>query len=95
MKGLEITPETLALDLIDEIGTDGFFLDTDHTLGHYKEDEYPELRDHHRYEEWKRRGATTLKDRAKEKVETILSEHRPAELEVSVKKAIKKIVDSV
>ena len=95
MKGLEINSENLALDLIDEVGTEGFFLDTEHTLRHYKEDEYPELRDHHRYEEWKRKGATSLKERAKEKVDDILGRHKPSKLQPSIEKTIQSIVDSI
>jgi trimethylamine--corrinoid protein Co-methyltransferase len=95
MKGLDINEENLALDLIDEIGTDGSFIDTPHTFKHFKEDEYPELRDHQRFDDWLREGAKTLKDRAKEKVEQILVEQKPPGLEASVQNNVKKIIDSV
>ena len=45
MKGLEINEETLALDLIDEIGPHGDFMGSDHTRKHYREDWYPKLFD--------------------------------------------------
>ena len=36
MKGLEVNEETLALDLIDEIGPHGDFMGSDHTREHYR-----------------------------------------------------------
>jgi len=54
MKGLEINSETLALDLIDQIGPDGDFLGSSHTRKHYKEDWYPGLFDRHNYEAWEK-----------------------------------------
>ena len=53
MKGLEINEETLALDLIDEIGPHGDFMGSDHTRKHYKEDWYPKLFDRRTYDDWK------------------------------------------
>ena len=93
MKGLVIDEESLALHVVDQVGTDGNFLETEHTLKHFKEDEYPELRDHRRYDGWLKQGGTTLKDRARDKVERILAEHQPPELEQSVHQALQKILD--
>ena len=38
MKGLEVNEETLALDLIDELGPHGDFMGSDHTRKHYREE---------------------------------------------------------
>jgi trimethylamine--corrinoid protein Co-methyltransferase len=43
VQGVEIDDETLALDLIDEVGPDGQFLNSDHTLKHFRERWYPRL----------------------------------------------------
>ncbi len=94
MRGLVIDRESLALDVVEEVGTDGNFIDTDHTLRHFKEDEYPELRDHQRYEDWLSAGGTTLKDRARDAVRQLLAEHHPRKFEPSIHKALRKIVDS-
>jgi trimethylamine--corrinoid protein Co-methyltransferase len=91
MVGLVIDEESLALELVDEVGTDGHFIETDHTRRHFKEDEYPELRDHHRYDDWLQRGGTTLKERARAKVETVLAEHLPPKLDGRIRKTLKKI----
>ena len=57
MKGLEVNDETLALDLIDEIGPARRLHGRDHTRKHYKEDWYPKLFDRKPYEDWSRRAA--------------------------------------
>jgi trimethylamine--corrinoid protein Co-methyltransferase len=92
MKGLVIDEESLALHVVEEVGTDGNFIETEHTLRHFKEDEYPELRDHRRYDDWLALGGTTLKDRASEKVEKLLAEHEPPPLDEGIRKALRKVV---
>ena len=60
MSELEITDETLALDLIDEIGPDGQFLETEHTHRHYKDRWYPRVFERDNYERWLAKGGKTL-----------------------------------
>jgi len=93
MKGLEINQETLALDLIDEIGPDGDFMSSKHTLRHFKEDWYPRLFDRHNYEEWASAGSKTLRQRARERALTILDSHKPEPLPAGVQQAIDRIVE--
>jgi trimethylamine--corrinoid protein Co-methyltransferase len=95
MKGLVIDDESLALHVIQEVGTDGEFLTTEHTLKHFKEDEYPELRDHRTYEDWLKLGGTTLKERARDKVEKILADHQPEKLEKSKRDTLLKIINAI
>lgn len=86
--GVEINDERLALDLIDEIGPDGHFLETEHTLKHFRERWYPSLFDRDNYESWLSRGGQTLAERAAEQVETILTEHQPEPLPDDVARTI-------
>lgn len=95
MKHVDMNNETLALDLIDEIvKRDGDFLQTDHTLRHYKEDYYSELLDRQNYHAWQAQGAATLRERAGRKVDSILKEHRPIPLPTDTSKALSAIVNS-
>jgi trimethylamine--corrinoid protein Co-methyltransferase len=80
LRPAEINEETLALDVIDEIGPDGEFLACEHTLTHLREDWQPTLFDRFDYPRWADRGATTLQQRATKKVKQILEEHEPATL---------------
>ena len=73
MEPVEVSPETLAVDLIDHVGPDGSFLDTDHTLRHYREDWYPRFMDRHNYAGWEARGRPKMMDNIHKKVMDILS----------------------
>jgi trimethylamine--corrinoid protein Co-methyltransferase len=93
MKGLEISDETLALDLIDEVGPHGDFMSADHTLAHFREDWYPQLFDRSNYDSWAAAGAKTLRARARDKALDILANHEPAPLPADVQKKIDAIVE--
>jgi trimethylamine--corrinoid protein Co-methyltransferase len=41
LKGFEVTPEALAVDVIKEIGPNGTFLQHEHTLRHLREEVFP------------------------------------------------------
>jgi trimethylamine---corrinoid protein Co-methyltransferase len=93
MRGLEINEETLALDLIDQIGPDGDFLSSEHTLEHYRKDWYPKLFDRSHYDTWQRRGGKTLRERARDKALKILETHQPEPLPVDVQQQVDAIVE--
>jgi trimethylamine--corrinoid protein Co-methyltransferase len=92
MQGLEVSEETLALDVIDEIGPHGDFLGTKHTQRHYREDWYPQLFDRNSFESWTAAGGKTLRQRASERVEEILAEHEPEPLPPDVQRGIDEVV---
>jgi trimethylamine--corrinoid protein Co-methyltransferase len=91
VKGVDVSDEALCLDLIDEIGPGGFYLDTDHTYEHFRERWYPELFDRNNHGGWMAQGSKTLAERATEKVNTILAEHKPEPLSDDVAQAVKAI----
>ena len=55
-QGFEINEETMALDLIDEVGPGGEFLTSKHTLKHFKENWFPQLISRSPYEKWEQEG---------------------------------------
>lgn len=75
LRKLEINEDTLALDLIHEIGPDGNFLDADHTFKHVREEWRPTLLDRLDYHRWADQGGRTVKERANDKVKEILASH--------------------
>jgi trimethylamine--corrinoid protein Co-methyltransferase len=93
VRGVEIDDETLALDLIDEVGPDGQFLQSEHTLKHFRERWYPDLFDRNNYEAWLKKGGKTLGQRAAERVETILASHKPEPLPADAARAMHAIVE--
>jgi trimethylamine--corrinoid protein Co-methyltransferase len=92
MEPLEVSDETLALDLIDEIGPDGQYLDAEHTRDHYREHWYPDLFERDVYHNWSSAGAKTLTERAADRVEAIVTEHTPEPLPADVRKRLRTIV---
>ena len=93
MRGIEVNEETLALDWIDQVGFDDDFLSLDHTHNHFKEDWYPTLLDRQNHESWAADGELSLRDRARERIKTILAGHQPEPLPEKNSKAIQAIID--
>jgi trimethylamine--corrinoid protein Co-methyltransferase len=91
MEPLEINRETLALDLIEEVGLEGSFLDTEHTLRHFREVWYPALLDRRIYERWAQDGKLTLAERAGARVQEILDTYQPEPLADDVAKSVQAI----
>jgi len=92
MQGLEVSEETLALDVVDEVGPHGDFLGTKHTVEHFKEDWYPNLLDRNNFEGWAAEGGNTLRQRAQARVDEILADHRPEPLPADVQQKLDEIV---
>jgi trimethylamine--corrinoid protein Co-methyltransferase len=92
MKGLEVNDETLALDVIDEVGPDGDYMGTQHTHRHFREDWYPKLFERRNYPAWEKAGAMTMRQRAREKAQNILETHKPEPLPVDVQQRVDQIL---
>jgi trimethylamine--corrinoid protein Co-methyltransferase len=91
--GVPVDRESLALDVIDELGPTGDYLTHAHTMRHYKEPFYSQLADKGTYSQWQSRGATTMEARAAEEVDRILENHQPEPLPVDVQRDLKTILE--
>lgn len=81
MRELEVTDETLALDVIQQVvDADEDFLQTEHTAAHYRDDHYPGLLDRGHYDTWHAEGKQTLRDKARASVNAILEAHTRRDL---------------
>jgi trimethylamine--corrinoid protein Co-methyltransferase len=81
LRGIEITEETLMLDLIDEIGPGGHFIATRETAELCRDEIWtPSLMDRMPWETWITSGAETMRTRIRQRVRTILTTHRPPPL---------------
>jgi trimethylamine--corrinoid protein Co-methyltransferase len=89
---IEVNDETLARDLIHEVGPDGDFLNTKHTLNHYRSRWYPTLMERDNYSGWQNKGRLDLGQRAAKRVDQILSEHKPEPLPENVQKELQAVV---
>jgi trimethylamine--corrinoid protein Co-methyltransferase len=92
MRGMDLTEETVPLDVIDQVGPGGHFLGETHTLEHFRQNWIPELFDRSPRDEWEKDGALTLGDRAAERVRHILREHEPAPLDGEIAVALEDVI---
>jgi trimethylamine--corrinoid protein Co-methyltransferase len=92
LQGIDVSETALAVDLIHEIGPDGQYIDSKHTLKHFRDRWYPTLIDRQNYDNWQAQGATTLEERASARVKEILAEHQPEPLPAEAVKAVNAIV---
>lgn len=91
-KGIEVSPETLAVDVIKRVGPKGHFLGQKHTIRRLREEHYiTTFTDRNTRRAWEDKGRKDAIKRAKEKVEEILSSHKPEPLEKSVEKKLEEI----
>lgn len=81
LKGIPATDETMAVDVIDEVGPGGHFLGAEHTLTNFRgETWWPSLLNRNRYDDWVAGGKKTLSKRVNEKTQNILHTHQPEPL---------------
>ena len=92
-RGLVVDDETLALDVVEELGPSGNYLAHDHTLKHFREAYYSKLADKWPHSQWVERGATTMEERAAKLVEEILAGHKPEPLPADIRRDLRKIVE--
>ena len=94
MRGIEVTDETLALDVIDRVGPGGHHLADQHTMKHFKSETwFPTLINRMRYDEWKNKeNASTMGDRVTAKMRDILKSHEVPALSDDVLKKIDDII---
>jgi len=93
LKPIEIDEETLALDLIHQVGPGGSFLEERHTLEHFREVWYSNMIDRKKYEGWVEAGSLTMGERLNQQVKKILQEHTPEPLPDGQVRAIREIVE--
>jgi trimethylamine--corrinoid protein Co-methyltransferase len=95
-RGIEVTDETLPLDLIKEIGYSGNYLAEEHTAAHFRNELFmPKLYSREPYQTWDEAGRPMALDHAREKVKKVLAEHEPRELDPAVVKEMTIFKDMV
>ncbi|HUT60381.1 MAG TPA: trimethylamine methyltransferase family protein [Phycisphaerae bacterium] len=91
--GVRVDDETLALELMKEVGPGGNFLAHEHTARNFRKELWlPKLMDRARYDSWRAAGSKTLGDRVRERTADILARHAVAPLPKEADAAIDKIL---
>jgi len=92
-RGIEVNEDTLAADVIHNVGPDGHYLYEEHTMRHFKtEFWYPNLCDRHNYEEWEESGRKPMHQRVIERTREILGSHTPSPVKPETVEAITAIM---
>jgi len=90
--GVLVDDETLALDVVEELGPTGDYLSHAHTLRHFREPFYSKLADKGTYSQWADRGKTSMEERAAKLVDKILEKAQPQPLPTDVQRDLARIV---
>ncbi len=93
VSGVEVSDETLALDLIERKGADGSYLDDRHTIKHMRDRWLPGLLDQSMHDTWAAQGAKSLTEKASERVDEVLAAHKPDPLPDDVKVKVRAILE--
>lgn len=84
IQGFEVSPETLAEEVIHEVGISGNFLAEEHTIEHLKENWWnSSIFKRINFDTWKQDGALDLLDRAHEMVEHLTTGYHNMDLAVT------------
>jgi trimethylamine--corrinoid protein Co-methyltransferase len=94
LRSFVVSQETLSLDVIEEVGPGGSFLDHPQTAEHFREEIWmPKLIDRQDHDGWAASGRKTFKQKANERVRWILENHEPDRLPENVAKHLRQMVE--
>jgi trimethylamine--corrinoid protein Co-methyltransferase len=90
---IEVSDETIALDVIRSVGVGNTFLGEAHTLKHFRELWTPRSLSWEGRLQWESAGSTTLRQRARERVFHIWETHEVPPLPDDVLDGMRRVVD--
>ena len=95
LEGITVNDETLAIDLIEEVGPiPGHFLNKPHTRKWWKLEQFiPKAADRLTYPEWMNTGKKGCLDYARDRMEDILATHKPTPLTPGQEEDIERILE--
>jgi trimethylamine--corrinoid protein Co-methyltransferase len=94
LQGIEVNPDTLAVEVIREIGVGGEYLTHDHTMEYFKAEHWDaKLGTRLPRDLWEEKGAKDIRTQAREKYKQILATHQPKPLAPEVQKKLQQIVE--
>jgi trimethylamine--corrinoid protein Co-methyltransferase len=91
LRGIEVNDETLALDVIDDVGPGGHYLMAGHTIRHMRSEFYypSAVVDRQGWDMWQQEGGLSARKRARQIARDILANHRPVPLDPAVESWIR------
>jgi trimethylamine--corrinoid protein Co-methyltransferase len=93
LEGVKVTPETLAVHVIEKVGPGGHYLTQEHTRTHFKTETWlPRLIDRQMRRPWESSGESTMAQRVRSKVKEILERHEPVPIPTDVEARLRELV---
>jgi trimethylamine--corrinoid protein Co-methyltransferase len=93
LAGVRVDDETLAVDVVKEVGPGGNFLAHEHTVRNLRRELwFPKLIDRQKYDSWQKAGALRMGQRIQARVDEILKTHQPPPLDQKIDQGIDKIL---
>jgi trimethylamine--corrinoid protein Co-methyltransferase len=94
MRGIPVDDGTKALDVMDEIGPGGHYLEHDHTYTRFKEEIWrPKLIDRQNWENWEMAGSKGYKERVHERVIELLEAETEPLLDEKMYKELRRVCE--
>ena len=93
MRGIEVTPETIMLDLIEKVGPGGMFLNQAKSASLCRREVWvPTILDRNPYNIWEQKGTQTTEQAVNAKLMNILATHQPVMLSAEIQDRISEIL---
>jgi trimethylamine--corrinoid protein Co-methyltransferase len=94
LRGIEVNSDTLAVDVIREIGPGGEYLTHNHTMEYFRSEQWDaKLGNRMTRDHWEEKGAMDIRAKARDKFKKIRATHQPKPLDPEVQKKLQQIVD--
>ena len=88
-RGIEVTPDSLALDLIRRVNYTGNYLQEEHTAANFRKEHYiPRLANRDPFENWVQAGKKSALDKARQRVHELVSRAQPRPLDPALEKEV-------
>ena len=88
-RGVEVTDDSLALDLIKKVGYSGNYITAKETNKLYRKELFiPTMFSREPYETWEKEGSKLAIDHARERAQEILAKHQPREVDPAIEKEL-------
>jgi len=96
LRGIDVTDETLAIDVTRDVGPRGMYIAHRHTLEHFRKEHFiPRIMNRDAREAWEKKGSRKLQDVSKDVVKKILADHQPRPLERDIEKDLAGMIKDI
>ncbi|MDD6685900.1 MAG: trimethylamine methyltransferase family protein [Lachnospiraceae bacterium] len=94
-QGVEVNEDTLAYDVISDVGPQGTYIAEDHTIEYMRQEVYnPTLSNHDPYEIWVKKGSLTAEQEANKKWKGLLESYGESTLSADVEREMRHFIEN-